>query len=124
MAPPVSKPVPVQKEAFDEDHESVEDDPFGTLEGVAEKTTDGAGDGLTVTVADAVAEPDKPEQVIEYVVVDEGDTDTEPEVALPATVNPEPVQDCVFVEDQVSSEELPVYIDPGFALSVTDGAGP
>lgn len=53
----------------------------------------------------------------------EGDTVTEPETA-PPVVNPVPVQDVAFDEDQVRVELLPFTIEVGDAESATVGGRP
>ncbi len=62
---------------------------------------------VTITCFDACGEvPPVPVQVTLYVVVEDGETDTVPEVAFPVE-KPVPVQEVAFVELQVSAEELP-----------------
>lgn len=53
----------------------------------------------------------------------EGDTVTEPETA-PPVVNPVPVQDVAFEDDQVRVELLPFTIEVGDAESATVGGRP
>ena len=53
----------------------------------------------------------------------EGDTVTEPETA-PPVVNPVPVQDVAFEDDQVRVELLPFVIEVGDAESATVGGRP
>lgn len=75
----------------------------------------------TVTVLDALPEPPVPVQVTVYVVVEPGETEFEPEVAVPLPKFFE--QEVAFVEDQVRVEEPPLVIEVGEAFKVTVGAG-
>ncbi len=81
VAPWVSKPVPVHKSAFAEDQLSVDADPETTLEGLA--LSDVVGLLVTVTVAEAFAEPPAPVHVTVYAVVLVGLTARVPLVATP-----------------------------------------
>jgi|HubBroStandDraft_6_1064221.scaffolds.fasta_scaffold63781_2 hypothetical protein len=58
---------------------------------------------VTFTVAFALAEPPEPVQVMLYVVLDVGETETLPDV--PLAVKPVPVHEVALVELQVSVED-------------------
>ena len=73
----------------------------------------------TVTVAEAVAEPPLPVQVIEYVVVFDGAPVRLPDI--PVGLKLVPVQLVAFVDDQLNVDCCPELIDVGFAESVTVG---
>ena len=72
-------------------------------------------------MADAVADPPFPEQVIEELVVTLGLTTAEPEV--PDAVKLPPVQDVALVELQERVDDLPAFTDVGLAESEAVGAG-
>jgi hypothetical protein len=80
-------------------------------------------DELTVTVAEASAEPPLPVHVSVYVVVAVGDTDCVPLVVCDPLQPPLAVHPLAFVLDQVSVELAPNVIELGLAVSVTVGAG-
>ena len=78
--------------------------------------------GVTLTVALAGDDvPPVPMHVTEYVAFVVGLTDTEPDV--PEAVNPLPVQEVAFCEDQVSVAEPPEVIDDGLAERDAVAAG-
>ena len=74
----------------------------------------------TVIVSVSVAVPPGPVQDTEYVVVLEGVTMTESDVAPPVE-NPTPVQDVALVELHESDDESPEIIAPGVAVRLTVG---
>ena len=75
----------------------------------------------TVTIAEADAVPPLPVQLIEYVVVTEGDDCTEP--LVPVAVKLVPVQEVALLLDQVSVVVCPTVMELGVAENVTVGGG-
>jgi hypothetical protein len=115
--------------AFVTDTVTTEELPLAIDVGFAVIVTVGAPDVPPVvtvifTLADAV--PPAPVAVAVYVVVEVGATETVPPLAaivrlLPLV--PSSVTCVAFVTDTVTTEELPLAIDVGFAEIVTVGAG-
>ena len=100
-------PFPVHEVAFAEEYVSIEVWPALIEVGLAARLAvsgggGGGGFGETVTVVFADAEPPAPMQVIEYVVVAEGITLTDPDVAFVVKPLPAPVHKVAFVEEYVS----------------------
>lgn len=114
----------MQELAFVDDHVNVLKAPVAILDGDAESAEVTVPDPLAmVTVAYFTAlDPPGPVQLIEYVVVVEGDTATDPEVALPVA-NVALLQEVAFVEVQVRLELEPAGILAGAAENVTSAAG-
>jgi hypothetical protein len=112
-----------------EDQVSVEDEPFATVVGFAVIETAGNGGGgpFTVTVADALALPPAPVQVMEkLVVVLTAPLLSLPEVAFVPDQPPEAVQEFAPVDDQLRVEAWPLATVVGFAMSDAvgvDGGG-
>jgi len=78
----------------------------------------------TVTVVLLLVLPPEPVHVKVYVVLAVGETDCELESAfVPVNVPPEAVHDVAPVDDHVSVELCPAFIEVGDAVSVTIGAG-
>ena len=97
--------------------------PVGEYEaGFGESVTEQAGaKAVTVTVAERESLPPAPVQVTEYVVEDDGETETLPDVAPPVE-NPVPVQEVALADDHVSVEEFPFIMLVGLAESAAVGA--
>jgi hypothetical protein len=100
-------------------HVSVEKFPELTEVGLAVRVTVGAVGATTVTVAESLVEPPGPVQVIEYVVVTAGLTDSDPVVAVELVHDA--LQAVELVELQVSVEEFPGLTPVGLAVKVTVG---
>jgi len=118
--PEAVKLVPVHEVASVDDHDKVDDWPVVIDVGFAVRVAVGVA-AVTETVAEALAEPPFPVQVIEYVVVWVGVTVTEP--LVPLAVKPLPVQEEAVVELQVRVDDPPEAMLVGEAVSVTVGAG-
>ena len=79
---------------------------------------------VTVTIAEALADPPDPVQAREKVLeVVSAPLDWLPEVVLLPDHVPEATQDVASVDDQVSVEDAPLVIEVGFAVSDTVGSG-
>jgi hypothetical protein len=103
---------------------SAEESPLAIDVGFAASDTVGT-EGVTVTVADALAVPPDPVQERENVLeLVNAPVDSLSESVLGPTPHaPEEVQEVAFVDDQVSMEEAPLATDVGFAASDTVGTG-
>lgn len=120
---PVMAPDAAQLSAFVDDQVSVELPPEATLLGFALKDTVG-GFTETDTVAELPAEPPSPVHTRTNFVV--ALRATVVWVPLVGSVPAQPfdaVQELAFVEDQVSTDVLPLLTVVGFAEIVTTGAG-
>lgn len=113
-------PVPTHAVALVDDQVRVLLPPDPITGGDADKVAVG-GTELTVTVVLADLVPPAPVQLMVYVVVDAGDTDLLPKVAV--LVVHVALQEVALVEDQVNVLEPPELIGFGLAESVTVGAG-
>lgn len=120
-APPIERPPIEHDHVFCVNQVRVDDPPLIMLEGDAEKEATAAAPTVTVTYCTAL-EPPGPVQLTEYVVVVEGDTVTEPEVA-PPVAKFALEQEVALEEVHVSSELSPEFIIVGDAESVAVAAG-
>ena len=98
--------------------------PNGTIPGALKATgsdwfQEKVGTGFTITAADRVVDPPLPVQVMLYVVLTVGETETDPEA--PDGEKPTPLQEVALVDDQESVDEAPGAMPGGFALSVSVG---
>jgi hypothetical protein len=99
-------------------------DPLATEEGVAVIVTDGAGEAVTVTVANPVTLPPVPEQVSSYVpVVDSGPVLCDPLVAFVPLHALAATQLVAFVDVHDSVADAPLATVVGFAVNCTVGIG-
>jgi len=120
---PVLKPVPTQLSVSVLDQVRMDESPEVILVGSAERVAVGAGAAAltdTVTLSDAL--PPGPVHDIEYVVLLVGETETDPDVALPV-LKFVPVQLSASVLDQVSVDESPEVMEVGDAERDAVGAG-
>ena len=118
--PDVSKFVPTQDTAFEDDHVSVELEPEATEVGDADKVAVGPATVVEVTVTELLLVPPAPVQLTVYVFVLLGETLKVPDVALPVEKFV-PVQEVAFVEDQVRIDDAPLVTDVGLAVIVAVG---
>jgi len=120
---PVKAPDAAQVSAFVDDQVSVELPPEAMLLGLALKATVG-GVAVTETVAELRAVPPSPVHVRTNFVVEPNGTVVWLPLVGCAPVQPfDALQVLAFVEDQVSTEVLPVLTVVGFAEIVTTGVG-
>jgi hypothetical protein len=113
----------VQEVTLVDDHFKVDAPPLLTVLGLAERVTAGAA-RVTETVADCVALPPVPVQVIPKVVlVVSAPVDCEPLAALLRDQAPEAVQEVALVADQVNVDLPPLATVLGLAAKATVGAG-
>jgi hypothetical protein len=115
----------VQEVALVELHESVEELAEMIELGLADIVTVGAvGGGVTVTIADWLAEPPAPLQASEYVAVAVRlPVLCEPEVVFVPDQAPEAVHEVALLEVQLKVDAFPEVIEAGLAVIVTMGAG-
>jgi hypothetical protein len=112
----------VQAVALVDVHVSVADVPVPMVMGLALSVTVGAG--ITVTVADWAALPPSPVQVsVKSVVAVSVPVDWLPLVAFAPLQPSDAVQAVALVELQVNSDDVPVPMVAGVAVSVTVGTG-
>jgi hypothetical protein len=118
---PVQAPEAVQEVASVDDQLSVDEPPLTTEVGFAVSDTMGTG-SVAVTLADALALPPGPVQLIVQVLeVVNAPLDWLPEVALAPDHAPDAVQPVALVDDQLSVDEPPMTTELGFAVSDTVG---
>ena len=119
---PDHAPEAVHDVALVEVQVSVELPPLETLVGLA--LIDTVGAGVTVTVADCVAEPPPPTQVsVNLVVAVRAEVLAEPLVGSVPLQPPDALHEVALVDDQVSDEAAPLATVLGLAVSVMAGAG-